>query len=386
MPKLPVWRHLVAVFLVAVASLFWGGCAWAADPIEVSLDLYHFSGNLSQQQRDAMLASPDWQVSASYSPLLSIPGWTASWGRCGFLSLPCLQDDDETITLPPSSIRRQGTKLSFNLPRYSPQRKFKLFFVRIRLPLTRVAGHSEIETYFYIASKEKGVDVAPVMLSDNTFLLAGTLRMKGERFNARTYCPDYENCWAGNESVTGYQFSPRHRFATYNQAYLFPGKEIEISRPLPSVLEQRKVYRAYLKAMQVDGRLVEYVEISATAVDRECFFDDVEYRIIYVDGQPIRFFSKLHNPDPTQCKATYSNMEWSDEGKVISAGGMRGEMINHGSSMTYFDWHVACPAIDPKAFQRCNMPAPSAERIQQTIAEARRVRRWFPENRPSGAK
>src|SRR6185369_11710954 len=116
-------RPCHALFLIVLLALSCF-CRLALADVEVEIDLHNVAGNLSTAQRDALLADPGWRVSASYAPLLSVPGVTASWSRCGFLSLPCLADDSETVSLSGADIRREGTRIGFSLPRYVGIRRF----------------------------------------------------------------------------------------------------------------------------------------------------------------------------------------------------------------------------------------------------------------------
>lgn len=374
------YRQLIAALLwLATATL-----AVADNEIEVALDLYHFAGNLDIEQRDALLASPDWKVSASYSPLVSVPGVTASWAKCGFLQLPCLRDHDEEIVLTGSALRRQGTELRFNLPRYKGVRRFRLSYVNVSLPLKRPDSLSGLSTYFFV-TREDGVHVSPVVLEAGAFLLAGTLRMEGEAFRARHFCPDREECWKKIEKGR-YEFRPRHRFAFYRLAYLFPDKGRSLQQPLPGELENKKIYRATLSTRQVDGHRIDFVDVSATENRNDCSSDDLQYEILYVDGKPITYSRRMPDPDPGQCRGHYRRIEWGNDGKPITFGGMLVEWINHGSSITYFNWNARCDSVVAGNFSECNIPPPTAVQEAEIKADARRVREWFAAGEVRGEK
>ena len=61
------WIGMFRRFLMAVVLAMTVTVASAGD-VEVALDLCHFACNLSVEQLDALLASPDWKVQASYGP------------------------------------------------------------------------------------------------------------------------------------------------------------------------------------------------------------------------------------------------------------------------------------------------------------------------------
>lgn len=362
-------RLLIALALAATAALA------AAGDIAVTLDLYHFAGDLSEEQRDALLASPDWKVTASYGPLVSVPGVTASWAKCGFLSLPCLRDDSADVTLTGSAIRRQGTQLRFTLPRYVGVRRFRLSYVGISLQAGGQGSLSELSTYFYVTRKD-GVQASPVILQTGTFLLAGALRVAGESFRARHYCPDQQDCWEKADDGR-YGFRPWHRFAFYRQGYLFPGQAQPLPPPLPLELANKKIYRAVLHTRQVDGRRIDFVDIAATENREECSSDDLEYQIVYVDGEAIAYSRKAPDPDPAQCRGHYQHIDWGDDGHPLTFGGMRVDWINHGSSVTYFNWKAHCRKVVAGNYGDCNIPPPTPAQEAEIRAEAKRVRGWF---------
>ena len=367
MPWAVAVRQLAMALMLAMPALA------MAEDVEVALDLYHFAGDLDAGQRDALLASPDWKVSASYKPVVSVPGITASWSKCGFLALPCLRDDAETITLTGSAIRRQGTELRFSLPHYVGVRRFRLDYVNISLRLPGQANHSELATYFYVDHQE-GASVSPVILQADAFLLAGALSMQGESFRPRDYCPDQQECQEKSGSGR-YVFRPRHRFAFYRQGYLFPGPAQPLRQPIPPELADKKIYRASLHTRQIDGHRIDFVDISAADKREDCFSNDLKYEIVYVDGEAISFSRRY--PDPAQCRGRYQRIEWGNDGKPLAFGGMRVNWINHGSSVTYFDWKADCRSVAAGNHGACNLPAPTPAQQAEIRAEAKRVRGWF---------
>ena len=384
MPLTAIARGLAGSLrrLLLALSLAAGGCAasavLAADEVEVSLDLYHFAGNLDEEGRNALLASPDWKVSASYAPLLKVPGVTASWSRCGFLSLPCLQADSEEVTLTGSTIQRQGTELRFKLPHYRGVRRFRLSTVTISLPLAGSRDESPLETYFFVAGKgDGGAQAAPVVLQANTFFLAGTLRMKGEYFRPRNYCPESGHCWKKADNGR-YVFQSSHRYALYRIGMLFPDdKELPLLEPTPGDLRGMKIYRARMLTRVVDGRRIDFVDVSATANREDCSSDDLKYEILYVDGEVIDYTRSAPDPDPGQCRTHFVRMAWGNDGKPITFGYALTEWVNHGSSVTSFSWNAGCSEVVAGNYQDCNGAAPTAAREAEIKADAVRVRRWF---------
>lgn len=373
-------RRLSQAFLSLVAACWVAASAsaLAADAVEVSLDLYHFAGNLDEGRRNALLASPDWKVSASYAPSLKIPGVTASWARCGFLSLPCLQADSEEVTLTGSAIQRQGTELRFKLPHHRGVRRFRLSTVTISLPLAGIQDESALETYFFMAGKgDGGVQAAPVVLEANTFFLAGTLRVEGESFRPRNYCPESGRCWKKADNGR-YVFQPSHRYALYRIGMLFPhDREQPLQQPFPGELVGMKLYRARMLTRTVDGRRIDLVDVSATAEREDCSSDDLQYEILYVDGDVIEYSRRAPDPDPGQCRGHHARLAWGDDGQPITFGHSLTEWINHGSSVTSFSWNAGCSAVVSGNYRDCNGAAPTAARERETKADAARVRRWF---------
>lgn len=350
-------------------------CSVLAD-IEVEIDLYHLAGNLTTVQRDELLADPGWTVTASYAPLLSVPGVTASWSRCGFLSLPCVKDDAETVRLSGADIRREGTRLRFSLPRYAGIRRFRLAHVGIGLAKNPHDSFKRPETYFFVTDKD-GTSRSPVVLDGGSFMLAGSLRTQGVQFRPRASCPDNETCW-GEDGQGTYLFKPKHRFAFYRDGYQFPGKEASLFQPLPDDLKSMKIYRATLKSRQIDGHRVELLDIAATENRADCASDDLQYEILYVDGEAIRYSRRMPDPDPSQCRGHYRRIEWDNAGRPLSYGGMLVEWVNHGSSITYMNWGANCSVLEGGNHSRCNTPAPGVSLEAEIRADARRVRTWFP--------
>ncbi|PKO86148.1 MAG: hypothetical protein CVU18_16455 [Betaproteobacteria bacterium HGW-Betaproteobacteria-12] len=368
-----MYRLLLGALLLFVLL---GSHVHASDDVEVELDLYHFAGNLSEAQRAALLADSAWTVRAGYSPLLRVPGVTASWSRCGLLNLPCLTDDAEEIILMGSAIRREGTNLRFTLPHYVGVRRFRLANVRVQLPNGPYGTLPELETFFYVA-REDGVNSSPVVMDGGSFRLAGSIRVEGVAFRPRFYCPGSDIC-RGVDADGRYDFKPMHRFAFYRKSYQFPGKDVAPLEPLPADLKSKKIYRASLKAHEIDGYRIEFVDISATAAREECSSDDLQYEILYVNGVPITYARWMPDPDPSQCRGHYRQIEWGNDKRPIAHGATLVEWINQGSSITYANWNARCTVVEGGKFGRCNVPAPSAELEAEIRADARRVRAWFP--------
>lgn len=375
MPRLPhVFRHaLLSLFILVVAQSL---SRDAMADVEVEIDLYHLAGNLGSAQRDELLSSPGWTVSASYAPLFSLPGVTASWSRCGFLSLPCLVDDDETLNLSGAEIAREGTRLRFSLPRYVGLRRFRLAHVSIRHLKRPIDSLARLETYFFM-DDSNGVSRSPVVLDGGSFMLAGSLSMKGAKFRPRFSCPDNETCW-GESQQGAYTFKPKHRFAFYRHGYLFPEKEATLRQPLPDELKGMKIYRATLKSRQIDGHRVELLDLSATENREDCSSDDLQYEIIYVDGEAVRYSRRMPDPDPEQCRGHYRQIEWDDAGRAVSFGGMLAARVNNGSSISYMSWGANCTALVQGNYSQCNTPPPDAALEAEIRNDARRVRTWFP--------
>ncbi len=367
-------RRLCLVLLALLALHHW--CNPALADVEVEIDLFHLAGNLTVAQRDELLADPGWSVRATYAPLISVPGVTASWSRCGFLSLPCLADDVETVRLSSAEIRREGTRFRFSLPRYVGIRRFRLAHVGIEMAKNPYDSFKRPETYFYV-SDEDGTNRSPVILDGGSFVLAGSLTTTGAQFRQRHGCPDSDTCW-GTDAQGAYLFKPQHRFAFYRHGYQFPDKEAMLSQPLPAELKGMKIYRATLKSRQVDGHLVELLDISATENRADCSSDDLQYEILYVDGEAIRYSKRMPDPDPAQCRGHYRRIEWDDAGQPQSYGGMLVEWVNHGSSITYSNWQANCTALVSGNYSRCNSPPPGIALEVEIRGDARRVRAWFP--------
>lgn len=371
-------RLLLRILCALGIAALWGStCAVAADEVEVVLDLYHVAGNLTGEQRDNLLASPDWKISASYAPSLKIPGVTASWGRCGFLSLPCLQEHSEDIVLTGSAIRRQGTELRFKLPRHVGVGRFRLSYVNVALPRVGLTDESGLEAYFFMEPKDGGVHSAPVIMQAHTFFLAGTLRVVGASFRSRHSCPESGFCWKQVDDGR-YLFQPSHRYAQYRIGMLFPGKEaLPLLEPLPDDLRGLKIYHATMVSRVVDGRRIDFVDISATANRDDCFSDDLKYEILYVDGQAIDYTRNSFDTDPGRCRGHHVHLTWGNDGKPIAFRRGATDWIDHGSAVTSFSWNAGCSAVIPGNYQDCSAAAPTAGQESEILADAVRVRRWF---------
>lgn len=366
-------------WLVVLCSLWLGFFCLARSAladIEVVVDLYHVAGNLTVAQRDALLADPGWQISAGYAPLLSVPGVTASWSRCGFLSLPCLSNDQETVSLSGEEIRRDGTSLSFRLPGYVGIRRFRLAHVSLKLAKNPYDSLKRPEVGFFVDSKD-GTDHAPVVIDGGSFILAGSLKTKGVQFRLISHGSVDSDMFWGQDDRGIYTFMPKHRFAFYRHPYQYPGKEVTWSST-PQEFVGTKLYRASLRSAVVDGHRVESVDIAATQNREDCFSDDLQYAIHYVDGEAIRYMRKVPDTDLAQCQAHFRRMEWDDSGRVLSYDTALTSWVNHGSSVTYTNWAANCVMQASSSFSKCNSPAPGSAIEADIRADARRVRAWFP--------
>lgn len=362
-----LWSLWLVFFCLARSAL--------AD-VEVEVDLYHVAGNLTVAQRDALLGDPGWQVSAGYAPLLSVPGVTASWSRCGLLNLPCLSDDQETVNLSGKDIRHDGTRLSFRLPGYVGIRRFRLAHVSLTLAKNTYDSIKRLEISFFVYNKD-GTDHAPVQLDGGSFILAGSLKTKGVLFRSISYGSVNGDMLSGEDERGGYTFMPKHRFAFYRHPYQYLGKEVTWSST-PRDFVGTKLYRATLRSVVVDGHRIESIDIAATQMREDCYSDDLEYEIYYVDGEAIRYMRRMPDTDRTQCHGRFRQMEWDDSGRVVSYNTALTSWVNHGSSVAYTNWAANCVKQVSGNFSKCNSPAPGSAIEADIRADARRVRAWFP--------
>jgi len=364
-----------------IIALLAGLCVWqpasASDQVQFVLDLYHFAGNLSQAQRDALLASPQWRVSASYSPGILIPGITASWERTGFLRIPTLTGDIKTVVLTESEIQRQGTELRFSLPKQMGFPQYQLSSFQISLHLAGYDNEKWLDALFFAV--EAGRSELPALFEASTFFLAGTLKTQGMLFRSQDIA-GYG--WQDNENEK-FGFWPLHRFAFYRQPFLFQDKpghfqnEPKSLDPLPAELRNMKINRATMRTRLIDGHRIDFVDISATEARVDCSSEYYQYEILYADGMPISYSHRTPDPDPLQCRGHYRDIKWGSDGKPFRFGGSLTEWRNHGSFVTYSNWHDNCRSVVSGNFSDCNAPPPTQDQIAEIVADARRVRGWF---------
>jgi hypothetical protein len=367
--------------LALLAGLCVGQVARASDQEQFVFDLYHFAGNLSQAQRDALLASPQWKVSASYSPRILIPGITAHWGKDGvFFQMLTLLGDTKTVELTGSEIQRQGTELRFSLPKQMGFPQFRLSSFRISLPLAGFDNEFRLDEMYFVEEDKTGRNELPALLKASTFFLAGALKTQGMLFRGSNQDPGtYGHGWMDGSGEFG--FWPLHRFAFYRQPSFFQDKpghfqyEPKSLDPLPAELRNMKIYRATMLTRRIDGHRIDFVDISATEEREDCSSDDLKYEILYVDGMPISYTRR--NPDPKQCRVHYRYIEWGSDGKPFKFGGTLDERGNHGSQVSNLNWNANCRSVDSGKYSVCDAPPPTQVQIAEVVADARRVRGWF---------
>ncbi|MDR2215228.1 MAG: hypothetical protein LBE59_05225 [Nevskiaceae bacterium] len=365
----------MAVLLGALAGLL-SLPSRAAGNVEVTLDLYSFGGNLSTDQRDALLADPNWTVQARYSPPVKVPGVTASWQTCGLLNLPCLKDRSEQVTLSGRDIRREGTALRFSLPRRVKMLRWRLANVTIELPKTPTEALRPLEASFDL-DYDFGSSRIPVFVSGGTFVLAGSLTVPGEKIRAFNSPSDAEIPWR-IDARQRYEFMPIHRFAMYQHGYQFDTKSIPLREPLPAELAGLTLYQATLLTREVDGHRVEYAEISADGERQRCGSSGVNYKILYVDGEAISYAHSFAE-DAAPCpRGRFLRIVWANEQQPTAFDATLTLWDGGGTpSVSYQSWNLFCEASGVDGSGACNAPPPGAEIQQQAQADARRVRGWF---------
>ena len=368
--------------------------AWGDDRVQITLDLSHYSGDITEQQRADLLASSDWEISGIYTPSILIPGITAHWETCGLLwSTSCLIGDRKKVYVAPAEIKREGTQMKFSLPMRSST-MFKIDAVSIRSPLYKV---SKVEIWVNLT--DEGVAASPVFLQGDTFLLAGTLTMQGRLFNAPFSCPD-KHCWGSSNKGQQYTFKPTHRFAYYDDSNIYYKRNIKavnLPKQLPEELHDKEVYHALMYTMQVDSYRIDYVDIAARDNKRCHSYGAHEYHILYVDGIPIKYASMIPDADASLCKDNRVEMAWGNDGNVISAIGKHFEETKHDNEVPvdvyrqpreftidngysagrYLDWNTTCAGGVVGSDQACKTTAPTPEQIRQIQSDAQRVRGWF---------
>jgi len=368
-------------FLALLAGLCVGQSASASDQVQFVFDLYHFAGNLSQAQRDALLASPQWKVAANYSLTIAIPGITAHWGSTGLLNMPTLVGNTKTVVLTGNAIQRQGTQLRFVLPNQISF-PYRLSSFQISLPLTGFDNDFRLDEMYLVEDDKTGHNELPALFKASTFFLAGTLKTQGMLFRGNNQDPrTYGHGWMDGSGKFGYW--PLHRFTFYRESFLFQDKPGHFQNdpksldPLPAELRNMKIYRSTMNTRQIDGHRIDFVDISATKERENCYSGDFTYEIVYVDGMPISYSRKSPDPDPAQCRGHYRSMEWGSDGKPFKHGGGLVEWVNNGSSVTYSDWNANCRAVAGGNNSNCNAPPPTQDQIAVIVADALRVRGWF---------
>ncbi|MDR0787002.1 MAG: hypothetical protein LBG44_03955 [Gemmatimonadota bacterium] len=336
--------------LVGVSALF----SRASVDIDARLDLYSFAGNLDVAQYAALLADPGWTVSGSYAPLVKVPGVTASWKRGGFLNLPYLEADGKTLTLQGDEIRREGTNLRFRLPRHTGFLRYRLTYVTVGLAPNPYDRITPLEVPFAVTSRGSE-GRSPVIVNGGSFQLRGSLTVTGAGLKVASIAD-----W-GQDAQGRYRFPPMHRFSLYRYGYQFTVRDVKPSEPLPDDLQGRKIYQATLDARDTGGHRIEYIEILSAKGEDDGRIDSdrLNYKILYVDGEPISYTQDRGN-------GQYRKIEWGDDGRPTYFDGPR---LN-----TALPWNRFCSSTG-----RCDTPEPSAELEADVRADARRVRGWFPQ-------
>ncbi|RDU98901.1 hypothetical protein [Trinickia dinghuensis] len=133
-----IWPNgqLLKKGVLAILTLLFTSCAVTGrtENVDVTVNVTHIGGDLTPVQLGEMLRSPKVRVRASYYPSSNIPGVTAHWSRCGFLMLPCLEPEEQTVELPGDQITRTPTQVSFSIPPQAGNASYQLQFIEIDLP------------------------------------------------------------------------------------------------------------------------------------------------------------------------------------------------------------------------------------------------------------
>ncbi|MDR0780755.1 MAG: hypothetical protein LBF16_08685 [Pseudomonadales bacterium] len=364
-------RLLTMVIVVAGLLGFWQRSA-AAD-VEVALDLYDFAGDIDAAQRDALLHDPRWTVSAAYAPPLKLPGLTASWRRCGFFSMPCLEGEDKEITLTGDAITREGSLLRFTLPKRLGFLRYGLSYISIELAMNPYDPQTHLETYFFVADEQKA-SRAPIIIDGGSFRLAGSLELKGARFGAGILSNE---AYLGVDAQGRYHFAPVQRFALYRNGYQFTLRGVALREPLPEELRNKKIYHATLDTREVAGHRIERIDISARELDECNGGGSFDYEIQYVDGEPISYAHSFLSTDP--CRGHYQGIQWDDNFRPSVYMSILTEFdSSYATSTTYAAWDVGCGQLEKSDIGRCVAPPPSVELETEIKNDAQRVRGWFP--------
>lgn len=359
-------------------------CSTTPQTLTLDLSLDHLSGNITAEQRAQVLQSPNARVDATYSPNVQIPGINAHMSRCGFLAMPCVTPDEETMAIHSAHVDTRDGRITFSVPLTSAKRSFPLQTMRIVLPFNELpdALPGEQGNGFDLSltstAEKNARRTMPIWLSSPYRALGGTLVLSdADGFAAQGGLPGE---LASNSWDPPYIFYPRNRFAGYADPSNTPFPVLQaLHLPYPPGLTgMKEIYRADIQGGWVDGHWLERVDVSAKRKkDENCFVADLEYRILWVDGKLTHYSDKYSDPRDGQCTGGFRRLDFDDEGKVIAFDDSVVDMVDVGTHVTYRNWNSTCSTAPQQPGPSCTIDPPTADQISELLKSATLVRQWF---------
>jgi len=329
-----------------------------ARSLDVQLQIQHIAGPLSAAELQAMLASPQLKVIATFEPRWLIPGVTARLERTlpvGSRLFPILHD----LELSGTALERGPRDLHFRIDEVpTGQRSYRLSQLRIALPLQTAQGSPEVFSISLADLPEPGQARKLGLLASHHGLELG-IRLRYRWSNAPAQLTlAAQQCDRHVQPIDAehYRFRPRHPFA-----HLFrelasdvqsdpprqprPGqRSYRLSASLPDFLQGWHLQRQHLLQLQRGTHQLERLTLAAERGNHPACQERISYEALFADGQLVELEASLSCSGAEQSQ--WFAASWLADGSLANLSSSLGEQPSR-----FWDAFIAsqpgCTGDDP---------------------------------------
>lgn len=349
-----------------------------ARTLEVELEIQHIGGSLSAAELQAMLASPQLGVTATFEPRWLIPGVTARLERVmpiGSRLFPILHD----LELTGATLERGPRRLHFRIAEVPEgYRSYRLSQLRIALPLQTAQGSPEVFSINLADLPEPGQAQQLGLLASHHGLELG-IRLRYRWSNAPTQLTLVaQQCDRHVQLIDAehYRFRPRHPFAHLfrelaSDVQSDPPRQprpdqrsYRLSASLPDFLQGWHLQRQHLLQLQRGPHQLERLTLAAERGNHPTCQERIRYEALFADGQLVELEASLSCSGAEQSQ--WLAASWLADGSLATLSSSEGEQPSRAWD-AFIASQPGCASDDPTP------SLPALQRQQQRLAELRQA-------------
>ena len=369
-------RHIFAILFTFPLL---NGCSQNSDQVDIQLELYSSYGTMTQQKKNAILNETQ-IAQARYTSTFAIPGITGYFVRCGFLQLPCLEND-YIIQDIQGTIEPKTRSISFKIPERIKW-LYQLESIGYSLPDPNQKPRDALYDHQLEVRRTNPLDIysrvqQPVSLGTAYEGLQGTLSINSKDFNEYQYVPDVIS---SDSQKPPYHFARHHIYAGYfestNIRMIKNAQTFDYTQKLSKLIPNLEtVYEATKYTAELDHQFFENYVIRAKLKESEtCHtYPSFDYNLFYINQKLVSFKTEI--TDTAECKTHYRRFSRFENNEI--------DNYHHDiddfnkNQFNYAEWNYFCPQQRESKLDQCKLSKPSQNDIEALENIAKDMKQWF---------